>query len=84
MYDAQSFFLGNPLNRYNIAGWMPLKLHDDGSLGIYIRRDSPGKDKESNWLPAARDGFNLTLRMQWPQESEPDCSWKPPAVQQVK
>jgi hypothetical protein len=81
MYNAQSFFVDNPLNRYNIAGWMPLKFNDDGSLDIYIQRDSPGKEKESNWLPAAKEEFSMNLRLYWPKESALDGTWKPPAVQ---
>jgi hypothetical protein len=84
MYNAQSFFVDNPLNRYNIAGWMPLKFNDDGSLDIYIQRDSPGNDKESNWLPAAQEEFSMNLRLYWPKESALDGTWKPPAVQEVK
>jgi len=84
MYNAQSFFVNNPLNRYNIAAWMPLKYNADGSLDIYIQRDSPGKDKESNWLPAAQGEFSVTMRIYWPKESMLDGSWKPPGIQQVK
>jgi hypothetical protein len=83
MYDAQSFLAANPISRYNIAGWMPLKYNADGSLDVYIQRESPGKAKESNWLPAADGPFNVTLRMYWPKESVLDGSWKPPAIQKV-
>jgi hypothetical protein len=48
MYDAQSFMVENPINRYDIAGWMPLKYHTDGSLDVYVQKGSPGKDKEAN------------------------------------
>jgi hypothetical protein len=81
MYNAQSFLVDNPINRYNIAGWMPLKRNPDGSLDVYIQRDSPGKDKESNWLPAPQGEFNVTLRIYWPKESVLDGTWKPPAIQ---
>jgi hypothetical protein len=83
MYDAQSFLAANPINRYNIAGWMPLKYNADGSLDLYVQHDSPGKEKGSNWLPAPEGPFNVTLRMYWPKESVLDGSWKPPAVQKV-
>ncbi len=66
-----------PLQRRRVE---PLKFNDDGSLDVYIQRDSPGKDKESNWLPAAQEDFSLTLRMYWPKEAVLDGSWKPPAV----
>jgi uncharacterized protein (TIGR03000 family) len=83
MYNAESFFVDNPLNRYNVAGWMPLQFNDDGSLDIYVQSDSPGKDKEANWLPAAKGDFNMTLRMYWPKAAALDGSWKPPAVKLV-
>ncbi len=87
MYDADSFFVANPINRYAVSSWMPLKKNADGSLDIYVQTDSPGKDKESNWLPAASGSFNVTLRMYWPTEQAPtimDGSWKPPGVTKVK
>jgi hypothetical protein len=84
MYDAHSFLVDNLINRYNIAGWMALKRNPDGSLDVYIQRDSPGKDKESNWLPAAQAEFNVTLRIYWPKESVLDGTWKPTAIQMVR
>ncbi|MBE2189775.1 MAG: DUF1254 domain-containing protein [Candidatus Kapabacteria bacterium] len=83
MYNAQSFFVENPINRYNISAWMPLKYNADGSLDIYIQKDSPGKDKESNWLPAAAGDFSVTLRVYWPKESMIDGSWKTPGIKKV-
>jgi len=86
MYDSSSFFVANPINRYAISSWMPLKKNADGSLDVYVQHASPGKDKESNWLPAGEKEFNMTLRMYWPDEKPPsiiDGSWKPPAVKQV-
>jgi hypothetical protein len=87
MYNAESFFVDNPINRYAISSWMPLKKNSDGSIDIYIQRESPGKDKESNWLPAAEAEFSVTMRMYWPKEKPPsilDGTWQPPAVMQVK
>jgi hypothetical protein len=84
MYDAESFLTANPIHRYNISGWMPLKYNPDGSLDVYIQHDSPGKQKESNWLPAPEGAFNVTLRMYWPKEAVLDGSWKPPAVEKVQ
>jgi hypothetical protein len=86
MYNPESFFVANPLNRYAISSWMPLKKNPDGSLDIYVQHDSPGKAKETNWLPANDKDFNMTLRMYWPTEKAPsiiDGSWKPPAVKPV-
>ena len=55
----------------------------DGSLDLYIQNESPGKDKEANWLPAPKDKFVLMMRLYWPKENPPsiiDGTWKPPAV----
>jgi hypothetical protein len=83
MYDAQSFFVENSLNRYNISAWMPLKYNADGSLDIYIQKDSPGKAKESNWLPAAAEDFSVTLRVYWPKEEMVNGTWKAPGIKKV-
>jgi hypothetical protein len=84
LYGADSFFVDNTINRYAISSWMPLRNNSDGSVDIYIQHDSPGKDREPNWLPAPSAGaFNLTLRMYWPKDKPPtflDGTWKPPAV----
>jgi len=86
MYDAQYFFVANPLNRYSVSPRNAFQLGGDGSLTVYIQHDSPGKDRESNWLPAPKDKFILMLRMYWPTELPPsilDGTWKIPAVQRV-
>ena len=83
MYDAQYFFVPNSLNRYDISARNALKTNPDGSTDIYIQKNSPGSDKESNWLPAPAGKFVLMLRMYWPNDKPPsilDGSWKPPAV----
>jgi hypothetical protein len=54
MYNAQSFLVDNPINRYNIAGWMPLKQNPDGSLDVYIQRDSPAKTRNRIGYPIQR------------------------------
>ena len=59
-----NFYVRNKLNRYGIVGTMRLKYNADGSLDIYIQAESPGADKESNWLPAPPSGmFNLSTRI---------------------
>jgi hypothetical protein len=83
MYDAQYFFVDNPLNRYTLSPRNDLKYNADGSLDLYIQNASPGADKESNWLPSPKDDFILMLRLYWPNETPPsilDGTWKPPAV----
>jgi len=86
MYDANYFFVANPINRYSISARQNLKLDPDGSVSLYIQKDSPGADKESNWLPAPAGQFILMLRMYWPNEKSPSIvngSWSPPPVKKV-
>jgi hypothetical protein len=86
MYDANYFFVANPINRYSISARQNLKANPDGSIDLYIQNQSPGADKESNWLPAPEDKFILMLRMYWPSEKSPSIingSWKPPAVKKA-
>lgn len=84
MYDANYFFVANPLNRYSISPRQHLKSNADGTIEIYLQKDSPGADKESNWLPAPAGKFILMMRLYWPKEHPPsilDGSWKlPPAT----
>src|SRR3974390_3172159 len=84
MYDANYFFVANPINRYSISARQNLKTNTDGSVDLYIQNQSPGADKESNWLPAPKDKFVLMMRLYWPREKDPsllDGSWKIPAAQ---
>ena len=86
MYDSKWFFVNNPINRYAISPRQNLKPNPDGSTDLYIQKESPGPDKESNWLPAPADDFILLLRLYWPDESDPSIineSWKIPPVQKV-
>jgi hypothetical protein len=86
MYDASYFFVNNPINRYSISARQNLKINSDGSTDLYIQKDSPGKDKESNWLPAPDGNFILMLRLYWPREKNPSIlngSWKIPAAKKV-
>ena len=87
MYNADYFFVANPLNRYTLSSRNKFTYNKDGSVDLYIQSESPGKDKEANWLPAPKDKFVLMLRLYWPVEppkaSIIDGTWKPPAVKQV-
>jgi hypothetical protein len=83
MYNAEYFFYGNNLNRYTLSARNDLKKNADGSVDLYLQHDSPGADKESNWLPAPADKFILMLRLYWPKEKSPsllDGTWKIPGV----
>lgn len=81
MYDDKYFFVDNPLHRYSVSPRNDLAKNADGSVDLYIQKDSPGKDKESNWLPAPAGRFNLMLRTYWPEKPLLDGTWKPPAVE---
>jgi hypothetical protein len=86
MYDENYFFVANPINRYSISARQQLKHNQDGSVDLYIQNDSPGAEKESNWLPAPKDEFVLMLRMYWPNEKSPSIlkgTWEPPAVKKA-
>jgi len=86
MYDAGYFFVDNPLNKYTVSPRNDLKYNADGSLDIFIQNESPGKDKEANWLPAPKGDFILMMRLYWPKEKAPsiiDGSWKVPPVKVV-
>ncbi len=87
MYDAEYFFVDNPLNRYTLSARNTFATNPDGSVDLYIQHASPGKDKESNWLPAPAGKFILMMRLYWPQQSPPtllDGTWKIPAVRRAK
>jgi hypothetical protein len=60
-----------------------LQLNPDGSLTLWAGANSPGKDKESNWLPAPNGTFSLYIRAYWADKAIIDGSWTPPAVQRV-
>ncbi|MDR6759489.1 hypothetical protein J2Y48_004805 [Mycoplana sp. BE70] len=83
MYDENYFFVDNPINRYSISARQDLKVNPDGSVDILIQNNSPGANKESNWLPAPNGKFYLMMRLYWPDESDPSIlsgSWViPPA-----
>jgi hypothetical protein len=89
MYDGRTqLLIDNPINRYLVNSPMlpELKKTADGSLTVYIQKDSPGKDKESNWLPAPASPMFVVMRLYWPKTEPPSVyplgtgSWKPPGV----
>jgi len=93
MYDGKSqLLIKNPIDRYLINSPMlpNLKKNQDGSLTLYLQKDSPGKDKESNWLPAPNDVIYLVMRLYWPKTEAPSIlppgegTWKPPGIVKAK
>jgi hypothetical protein len=86
MYDDKYFFVPNPLNRYTLSSRNKFVTNPDGSVDLYLQADSPGKAKESNWLPAPKAKFIPMLRLYWPKETPPsiiDGTWNPPVIKQV-
>lgn len=87
IHDAEYFFVDNPLNNYTVSPRNALKYNADGSLQVYIQNESPGKDKEANWLAAPKGAFVLMMRLYRPKETAPsiiDGSWEIPGVKRVK
>lgn len=86
MYDGKTQLLvANPINRYLINSPMlpDIKKNPDGSITLYIQKDSPGAEKEPNWLPAPNGPIYVVMRVYWPKESALNGFWKPPAVQRA-
>jgi hypothetical protein len=89
MYDGKNqLLIKNPIDRYLINSPMipKMKKNPDGSLTLYIQKDSPGKDRESNWLPAPDGPIYLVMRLYWPKTEPPSIlpagegTWQPPAL----
>lgn len=81
LYDANHNLVANAINRYaissNIGGYESAK---DGRLTLYLQHDSPGKDKESNWLPTPKDGFSLAFRTYLPASEIVEQTWQIPGL----
>jgi hypothetical protein len=87
LYELPSrTLIKNPLDRYLINSPMlpDLKRDDDGGITLHIQHDSPGKDKESNWLPAPQGPFFTSLRLYWPKPEALNGEWKRPALASIE
>ena len=86
MYDPEFFFVPNAIHRYNLSQRDKLVANPDGSVDLYLQAESPGPDKEANWLPAPKGKFIPMLRLYWPKETPPsilDGSWTPPPLRRA-
>ena len=86
MYEEPaSLLVANPLNRYLINSPMlpQLKRDADGGLTLIVQSESPGKDKEANWLPAPKGPFSMIMRLYWPKEAATEGKWKKPQLQRA-
>ncbi|MFZ5833307.1 MAG: DUF1254 domain-containing protein [Planctomycetota bacterium] len=87
MYDRKTQLLvENPIDRYLINSPMlpSLKKSEDGSITLYLQKESPGGEKESNWLPAPDGPIYVVMRLYWPKKAALQGEWQPPAVELVK
>jgi hypothetical protein len=84
LYDTESFLVTNPINRYSLGSRDQMNYGEDASLTLYIQQDSPGKDKEANWLPSTKGVFALALRLYAPKKQVAEGVWKPQPVMKVK
>lgn len=83
MIDQGWWFVPNALNKFTVSMRNNPIFNDDGSLTLYFQNESPGADKEANWLPAPKGEFIPMLRMYWPKEQTPSIlngTWAPPRV----
>lgn len=77
-------FAGNRFRRYSVGQYSSLKRNSDGSVTIYLQPNSPGRDKESNWLPSKAGNYQLTLRLYWPKPEVLEGRWLPPVIERVQ
>ena len=83
MYELPSSLLvANPINRYLInSPMLPQFVKDaDDGITLYFQNDSPGKDKEANWLPAPKGPFQVFMRLYWPKPEALDGTWTQPPM----
>ena len=84
LYDSDGFQVANSLNRFAVSSWMAFKYNSDGSLDLYFQNESPGADKEVNWLPAPKGPFNLTMRLYAPKSDALTGKWNPPPIAKLQ
>ncbi|MCT8971692.1 DUF1254 domain-containing protein [Microbaculum marinisediminis] len=84
IYDNDGYQIANRENRFALSSWMPLQHNPDGSLDLYFQRESPGADKEANWLPAPAGEFNVTMRLYAPRPEALLGKWAPPAIGRIQ
>lgn len=84
MYDVDHFLVQNPLNRYSVRPWDGWKKNPDGSVDVFIQRDSPAGAGQANWLPAPPGSFILSLALYWPDASILAGTWAPQAVRRIR
>ena len=84
MYNDKQYFVDNPIDRYAIGDRDALRESEDGSVTIYVQRESPGDDLESNWLPAPAENFSMIMRLYLPDKSILAGTWPMPALRNAE
>jgi hypothetical protein len=87
MYELpQSLLVANPLNRYLLNSPMlpQFKKDADGGLTFYVQNESPGADKEANWLPAPTGPFVMYMRLYWPKPEALEGKWTAPPLKRAR
>ena len=83
LYDKEYFLVANSINRYSLSSSSQLQRNPDGSMDLYIQKESPGPDKQANWLPSPGGEFILMMRLYWPKDEVLDGAWVPPPARRV-
>ncbi len=84
VYDDRQLFPANPIVRFALGDRDPLVFNVDGSLDVFLQRQSPGPEREANWLPTPGEGpFSVTMRLYWPRPEATDGTWQPPPVSET-
>ena len=87
MYELPEMLLvANPIDRYLLnSPMLPDFVRDtDGGITLYIQHESPGKDREPNWLPAPAGPFFMAMRLYWPKEKALDGTWELPPLKRMQ
>lgn len=84
VYDEDQFLVKNDAKRYAVGSHHGLKPNADGSITIYLQSSSPGRERESNWLPIPSERFNAMLRLYSPQAPVTRGEWAPPPIERVR
>jgi hypothetical protein len=83
MYNLKYNLVANPINRYSLGDRSGMKRDANGGLTIYVQKDSPGSEKEANWLPAPDGPFFMVLRTYLPEDDILNQWWQPPKITAV-
>ena len=86
MYDGKTqLLIDNSIERYLVNSPMmnDFVMNKDGSLTLYIQKESPGAALEANWLPAPDGPFYAIMRLYGPEEAALKGTWvNPPMIKQ--